>query len=44
MKKIFCTVIAVSLMLTLAACGGKKQQTASLDTAAMYESFQQYLP
>lgn len=44
MKKIICTVIAVSLMLTLAACEGKKQQTASLDTAAMYESFQQYLP
>ena len=44
MKKMICAVLAVCLMLTLAACGNSEQQAVSLDTAALYESFQQYLP
>lgn len=44
MKKMICAIVAVCLMLTLVACGNSKQQAASVDTAALYESFQQYLP
>lgn len=44
MKKMICAALAVCLMLTLAACGNSEQQAVSLDTAALYESFQQYLP
>ena len=43
MKKMICAIVAVCLVLTLAACGNSKQ-AVSVDTAALYESFQQYLP
>ena len=43
MKKMICAIVAVCLVLTLAACGNSKPGV-SVDTAALYESFQQYLP
>ena len=44
MKKVICVITSICLMLTLAACGKQEQQAASVDVAALYESYQQYLP
>ena len=44
MKKMMCAILAACLMLTLAACGGQKQQAAALDVEALFESYQQHLP
>lgn len=44
MKKFICAIIAICLMLSLAACGGQKQQAVSVDVAALFENCEQYLP
>lgn len=44
MKKLFCLILALSLMLSLAACGGKAEEAASVDVKALYESYSQYMP
>ena len=44
MKKIICAIMAVCLVLSMAACGKQEQPAVSLDVAALYESYQQYLP
>lgn len=44
MKKMICAILAICMMLGLAACGGQEEKTVSVDTAALYESFEQYLP
>lgn len=43
MKKFICMIIALCLLLGMAACGSQ-EQTVSLDVAALYEGYQQYLP
>ena len=43
MKKLFCLILALSLVLSLAACGGKTA-AASVDVKALYESYSQYMP
>ena len=43
MKKFICMIIALCLLLSMAACGSK-EQAVSLDVAALYEDYQQYLP
>jgi len=43
MKKFICMIIALCLLLGMAACGSKEQDV-SLDVAALYEDYQQYLP
>lgn len=44
MKKIIAMLLALSLMLTVAACGAKAEEPISVDLDAMYESFGPYLP
>lgn len=44
MKKIICAILAACLLLSMAACGKKEAPAVSLDTAALYESYSQYLP
>lgn len=44
MKKVISLLLILSLALSLAACGGKKEETASVDVNALYESYSQYLP
>lgn len=44
MKKVICTILALTMMLTLAACGGKTEDTVSVDVNALYESFSQQMP
>lgn len=44
MKKIICAIIAICLMLSLAACGSQDQQEVSIDVAAVYEGYQEYMP
>ena len=45
MKKIISLILALVLMLSLAACGGSKAaEPVSVDVAALYESYSQYMP
>lgn len=44
MKKVIYAITAVCLILSLAGCGSKSEETASVDLAAVYDSYQQYLP
>lgn len=44
MKKTICLLLALSLLLCLTACGGQKEEAASIDVNALYESYSQYLP
>ena len=44
MKKMISLLLALALMLTLAACGGKAEEPVSIDVKAMYESYGQYMP
>lgn len=44
MKKIISLLLALALVLSLAACGGKQAEAAPVDLAALYESLSQYLP
>ena len=43
MKKTISLILALILMMSLAACGGK-EKTASVDVKALYESYSQYMP
>lgn len=43
MKKLICLTLALVLVLSLAACGGK-EKAPSVDLNALYESYGQYLP
>ena len=43
MKKVISLILALALVLSLAACGGKEKATA-VDLNALYESYSQYLP
>lgn len=44
MKKIISMLLALTLLLSLAACGGKQEEAVSIDVNALYESYSQYLP
>ncbi len=44
MKKVISLLLALSMVLGLAACGGEKEETVVLDINALYESYTQYLP
>lgn len=44
MKKLISLILALSLLLSLAACGGKAEAPVSVDVKALYESFSQYMP
>jgi hypothetical protein len=44
MKKVISLILALALVLSLAACGGKKEEAVSLDIDALFESYTQYLP
>ena len=43
MKKVISLILALALLMSMSACGGKKE-TASVDVKALYESYSQYLP
>jgi len=44
MKKILTFLLALSLVLSMAACGGKAEEPASIDVNTLYESYGEYLP
>lgn len=44
MKKVLSLLLALSLVLSMAACGGKAEETASVDVNALYESYSEYMP
>ena len=46
MKKIISLILALTLVLSLAACGGssKAEEPVSVDVAALYDSYSQYMP
>ena len=44
MKKVITLILALVLVMSLAACGGKAEETVSLDVHALYESYAQYMP
>lgn len=44
MKKVLSLMLALSLVLSMAACGGKAEEVASVDVNALYESYGPYMP
>jgi len=44
MKKVCSLILALALVLSMAACGGKTEEVASVDVNALYESYSQYMP
>lgn len=44
MKKVISLLLILSMALSMAACGGKKEAAKSIDVNALYESYSQYLP
>lgn len=44
MKKRITLLLALAMVLTLAACGGQKEEAVSVDVNALYEGYSQYLP
>ena len=44
MKKVMSLILVLALMLSLAACGAKKEEPVSLDIDALFESYGQYMP
>lgn len=43
MKKVISLILALALLMSMSACGGKNE-TASVDLKALYESYSQYMP
>lgn len=44
MKKALSLVLSLLLVLSLAACGEKKEEAVSIDVNALYESYSEYMP
>lgn len=44
MKKVFSLILALALVLSLTACGGKTEEAVSVDVNALYESYSAYMP
>lgn len=44
MKKMISLMLALALVMSLAACGGKQEEPVSIDVNALYESYSQYMP
>ena len=44
MKRILSLMLAMAMVLSLAACGGKAEEPVSIDVNALYESYSTHLP
>ncbi len=44
MKKLFGMILALSLVFSLAACGGKAEEVVSVNVKDLYETYSQYMP
>ena len=44
MKKLISLMLVFALVLSMAACGGKAEESVSVDVTALYESYSQYMP
>lgn len=44
MKKAMSLILTLVLALSLAACGGKTEETVSIDVNTLYDSYAQYMP
>ena len=44
MKKVISLMLALILVLSMTACGGKAEAAVSVDVNALYESYSQYMP
>lgn len=44
MKKTISLLLVLTMVLGLAACGSKKEEAKTVDVAALYDSYTQYLP
>jgi len=44
MKKVLSVMLALLLVLSMTACGGKKEEPVSIDVNALYESYAEYMP
>lgn len=44
MKNIISLLLILAMVLSMAACGGQKEETVSVDVNTLYESYSQYLP
>lgn len=44
MKKVISLLLVLSIMLSMAACGSKKEEAISVDVNSLYESYSQYMP
>ncbi len=44
MKKVISLLLILSMALSMAACGGKQEETPAVDVGTLYESYSQYLP
>ena len=44
MKKVISLLLILALVLSMTACGGKKEAAVSMDVNAVSESYSQYLP
>ena len=44
MKKLISLMLALALVLSLAACGGKAEEAVSVDVSALYDSYSQQMP
>ena len=44
MKKALSLILSLLLVLSLAACGEKKEEAVSIDVNALYESYSEYMP
>ena len=44
MKKVLSLMLSLLIVLSLAACGEKKEEAVSIDVNALYESYSEYMP
>lgn len=44
MKKVISLLLILTMVFSMAACGGQKEETVSVDVNALYESYSQYMP
>lgn len=44
MKKVMSLILALVLVLSLTACGGKTEEAVTVDVSALYDSYSQYMP
>jgi len=44
MKKALSLMLVLALVLSMAACGGRKEEAVSVDVSALYDSYSQHMP